>query len=475
MAGIDDAKANMKRSGVRWIETHFVDLDGRLRSMTKGIGEYLDGDALEIGTNFDGSSVGLAPVNASDMLLKPDPDTFLPLPWKSAAGPMARIMCDIYDPVNNKPFEGCPRSVAKKIDARAKRMGFNRPTMSPELEFTVFESMTDAMIQNDFWSKDAKLGLGAAYLLPNILGDWSGGDYFTPAKGGYLRADPDDDTADFRNHFSSTLSDLGVPLRYHHHEMGGKQIEIEFKMMDNTLVTGDIAVLYKYVSRIVAKSHDLMVTYMPKPIMGDAGSGMHLHMELMKGKESAFFDEKDKHNLSQDAYYFIGGLLEHARGICAFTNPTINSYRRMVPHFEAPMDIAWSPANRSTMVRIPARRGDTRSIHVEARQADTSANPYYCYSLLLAAGLDGIKKKISPGKAFTGDVFELTDAEKKKEGMDSLPTNLKESLEALDSDDLAVKLIGKDTVERFKEKKMREWEYFSAYVSPWDFYQYFDI
>ncbi|MHC1576063.1 MAG: type I glutamate--ammonia ligase [Methanosarcinaceae archaeon] len=475
MTDIEEARAKIKRSGVRWIETHFVDIDGRLRSMSKSVGEYINGDALDIGTNFDGSSVGLAPVDASDMLLVPDPATFLTLPWKQPGGPVGRVMCDIYDPVHSHPFEGCPRTVASKVTNMARDMGFARPTMAPELEFMVFRSMNEAMGANDFWSKDVQKGLGAADHLPNMTDLYSGTDYLARASSGYLRAEPEDTTAQFRNEFSSTLMELGVPLRYHHHELGANQIEIEVKMMDGPLVAGDTAVLYKYVARMIARKHGLIATFMPKPVMGDAGSGMHLHMELFKKDRSAFYDADDETHLTQTARYFIGGLLDHARGICAFTNPTVNSYRRMVPHFEAPMDIAWSPANRSAMVRIPSTRGDTRSIHVEARQSDTSANPYYCYSLLLAAGLDGIKRKIEPPEAFTGDIFRLTDAEKRSHGIDSLPTSLNEALEALDSDDLARNILGRDTVERFTEKKMRESEYFSAYVSALDFYQYFDI
>jgi glutamine synthetase len=266
-----------------------------------------------------------------------------------------------------------------------------------------------------------------------------------------------------------------MDVKYHHHEGGAWQQEIEIKSLQDAVSAGDASVFFKFLAKIMGSMKNLLITFMPKPLPTDAGNGMHVHMELFKDNKPAFYDEHDTYTLSQTARYFIGGMLEHAQGMTAITNPTTNSYKRLVPNFEAPINIAWAVYNRSALVRIPNRAGKKNSIDIEARHPDPSANPYLTFAVLIHAGMDGIKKKIDPGNPVEKNIYAMNKKELKKYGIRRLPRTLHEAIEEFESDEVIQRALGTHASQAFIDIKEEEWNNFLSQISTWDYKKYFNV
>ncbi len=463
----------LKKENIVWVQAQFVDLCGYLRSVSVPAKELYEGEFWHKGENFDGSSVnGFAAVDSSDMTMIPDPTTLMIMPYGEGEQKSARVVCDVFNPRTGKFFEGDPRAIARRSMETAANMGFDKTWFSPELEFYVFRSTYDAAIHNDVWTTDHVRGGGVNNTIPNMLPP---AGYTMKPKSAYFATAPIDETEAFRNEFSDMLLKKGIRVKYHHHEGGCHQQEVEFSAIPSVVEAADASILYKLLSRIIAKRHGLIVTYMPKPMFADAGSGMHAHIHLWSKGKNVFYDENDNYKLSQRARYFIGGILAHARSMTAVTNPTVNSYRRLVPDFEAPTYISWSHMNRTALVRIPAYKGDPQKVNIEPRHADTSANPYLAFAVLLHCGLDGIKKKIDPGEPVNENLYKMTPQRRKELGIKTLPQTLGEALGEMESDGVIEGALGKHAFEAFLEVKRKEWANFCTYVSPWEHHHYFDI
>ncbi len=484
MAGIDfdpiaveQATKIIEDEKIDWVMGHFVDLIGWQRSFSSPASEAQNEDFWRSGISCDGSSVkGFASIERSDLNLVPDPATLQALPWtRDTDQRQARVVVNLYTPGNWQPFEGAPRWIATRTDEAVKAAGFDRIMLSPELEFHLFKSMEEAVIANDLWSPNIDTGLGIIRVLPQFIEGYSKPEYMEKPGAGYFRAPPVDRTDHFRNALASVLMELGVPVKYHHHENGSTQVEIEFRAVESIRHAADVSMLYKFAARNIAQAHDLVATFMPKPLFADAGNGMHVHLSVFKDDRNAFADPDDEHGLSQTARYFMGGILEHARSMCAITNPTINSYRRLVLGAEAPVYVAWSVMNRSALIRVPDHTEDPLTVNCEPRHTDTSANPYLAYAILVRAGLEGIKKKLDPGDPVNENIYKLSPERRRQMGIKSLPTSLGNAIELMETDDLTRRVLGTRSYDRFLEQKKKEWKDYCAYVSPWEHYRYFDV
>lgn len=474
----DIRRANdlLKTKLVRWVQVQFTDLLGGLRSFTVPADDLRSGKVWEDGIGFDGASVkGFAQVEASDMRAVPDPATLAMAPLCGGPCSIVRAMADIYDPVTGGRFESDPRYIAERAMDELRQAGYEQAWLSPELEFTLFRSPQDAVVQNDIWNPASSRGSGHLKVIPELLWRHHPTDYQPVPASSYFAPPPADETDAFRNDFSSALQDIGIPVKFHHHESGIGQVEVEVKAMRSAVAMGDACVTYKHLARLVGERHGLVPTFMPKPIQADAGNGMHVHISLWKGGSSVFYDKDDEYNMSQQMRYFVGGLLEHARAATAITNPTVNSYKRLVPDHEAPVFITWSPVNRTALVRIPARHSNPASINCEARHADPSANPYLVFSVLLHSGLDGIKKKIDPGAPVNENLFQMSAQKRRSLGIGSLPASLGEALDAMGSDDIVKRAIGQRAQETFLDLKRREWRQYCSEVTTWEHAMYFHI
>lgn len=465
----------LEEQSVKWVQGQFTDLMGYLRSFTSPAKEYLEGSLWRNGISMDGSSVGFSRIESSDMNLIPDPETLKILPWSEREMRIARVLVDVYESRTWELFGGDPRNIARRADDEIAAAGFDAAWLSPELEYFVFRSMGDALIENDAWSRNAQSGLVNLKALPQMLSDYNTSRYLIKPHQGYFIAPPVDQTDAFRNDFSSALLSLGVPVKYHHHETGSNQVEVEFRAISSAMRAGDTAMLYKLAARNVGQTHGYVPTFMPKPISADSGNGMHVHMTLWKGGENTFFDEGDERSLSQTARYFMGGILEHAQGMAAITNPTVNSYKRLVLGSEAPVYVAWSSMNRTALIRVPDHTDDPLTVNCEARHPDTSANPYLAFGVLLLAGLDGIKRKLEPGDPTDENIYRLSVERRRQLGIKELPATLGQALDALESDEVAQRALGRDAYERFLDMKRAEWKDFCLYVSPWEHFRYFEI
>jgi len=472
---VEKANDYLKKNKVVWVQGQFVDIFGSLRSYSSPVDEYLTKDMWRTGISFDGSSTGFSQIDRSDLNLVPDPETLVVLPWTSGEQRTARVIVDIKEAQSWDPFEDSPREISKRTDQAVKDAGFSEVKISPELEFYIFSSMSDVILANDLWTSDSPKGLGNIRVLPEMLEDYSQPKYLLKPEHGYFASSPLDTTELFRNEFSSTLMKLGVPVKYHHHENGTSQQEVEFRAIPTATRAADTSVIFKYASRNVAARFGLLPTYMPKPLFSDAGNGMHIHSTLWKGKKPVFFDKDEPFSLSQTARYFIGGVMEHAQGMTAITNPTINSYRRLVIGAEAPVYISWSAMNRSALIRVPDHTDDPITVNVEVRHPDTSANPYLANSVVVQAGLDGIRKKIEPGDPTDANLYTMTPDQLKKDGIKALPSTLGAALEMMESDDLAKNVLGTGAYQTFLDQKIEEWKSFCTHVSPWEHFRYFDI
>jgi glutamine synthetase len=386
MYSIDQLLETIRDRNVESLRLQFTDIQGLVKSVS--IPATRIGKALDSGTGFDGSSIeGFARIQESDMLLRPDISSFAILPWRARENRnVARLICDVYKP-NGQPFEGDPRYVLKRAMKKAEEMGYSM-NVGPELEFFLFN------MEN-----------GRATTRP-------------PDFAGYFDFGPVDLAEEIRREIVLALTDMGFKIEASHHEVARGQHEIDFTYGE-ALRTADNVVTFKYVQRTIAMKNGLAATFMPKPIYGAAGSGMHVNISLFRGEENAFFDPDAKMQLSDLARHFAGGLLEHAPAITAITNPLINSYKRLVSGFEAPVYIGWSGPNRSSLIRVPSGRG--LSTRLEFRSPDPSCSPYLGFAAILAAGLDGVRRKIDPGDPMDMNIYELSDEERERLGIKLSP------------------------------------------------------
>lgn len=432
-----DIMRMVEEEDVEFIRLQFTDMFGTLKNVaiTKSqLGKALDNQCM-----FDGSSIeGFVRIEESDMYLHPDLDTFVTFPWRPQQGKVARVICDIYRP-DGTPFEGDPRYILKKSLAKAAEMGYQFD-VGPECEFFLFHTDEDGC--------------------PTTL---------THEQAGYFDLGPVDLGENARRDMVLTLEDMGFEIEASHHEVAPAQHEIDFRYGEG-LATADNIMTFKLAVKTIAKRFGLFASFMPKPKHGVNGSGMHINMSVSKDGKNIFCDESDELGLSQEAYYFIGGLMEHMKGIAAITNPLVNSYKRLVPGYEAPIYIAWSATNRSPLIRIPAARGE--ATRIELRCPDPAANPYLALAVCLAAGLDGIGQKIKPPAQVKANIFHMGKEEKEALHIEPLPSNLQEAVEEMKKDSLVKRVLGEHIVERYAEAKKAEWEAYQEQVTDWEINQY---
>lgn len=423
---------------VKYIRLQFTDLMGISKNVEIPISQLPK--ALDNKMMFDGSSIeGFVRIEESDMYLFPDLDTWVVFPWGTEFGKVARLICDVYMP-DGKPFEGDPRYILKKVMKEAEELGFTDFNVGPEPEFFLFkidEKGEPTLDLND--------------------------------QGGYFDFAPLDLGENCRRDIVLTLEKMGFEIEASHHEVAPGQHEIDFKYA-NALQAADQILTFKLVVKTIARQHGLHATFMPKPMFGVSGSGMHAHQSLFIGKENAFYDESDELGLSQTAKYYLAGLLKHARGFAAITNPLVNSYKRLVPGYEAPCYVAWSAKNRSPLVRIPASRG--MGTRLEVRNPDPAANPYLALAVMLKAGLDGIKNKLKLQPAVDRNIYVMNEADREANGIDSLPSTLKEAIECLKADSVICEALGEHASLHFIEAKEIEWDMFRTRVHEWERSQY---
>ncbi len=423
---------------VRFIRLQFTDIMGRNKNVEIPDGQLEKSLAGQI--LFDGSSIeGFSRIEESDMLLDPDPQTFRIFPWEQVGrGRVARLICNVRHP-NGDAFEGCPRSQLMRNLEFARAMGFSMK-VGPEVEFFLFR-------RNEHGEPTTK----------------------THDSGGYFDLLPVDRGEEARRDIVNTLEAMGFEVEGAHHEVAPGQHEIDFKY-EEALTAADHIATFKLIVRKVALDHDLHATFMPKPLFGVAGSGMHTHQSLFRDDENSFFDPEDDLQLSLDCRQYVAGLLDHAKGFCAITNPLINSYKRLVPGYEAPTHLAWSQQNRSPLVRIPARRGvGTRC---ELRMPDPSCNPYLALSVRLRAGLEGLRQKLDPPPLVSKNIYRMSQREKRRFRIDELPANLNDALDQLVKDRLVREAIGPHIFKQFVQAKRLEWKSYLEQVHPWEVDQY---
>ena len=432
-----DIVAKLRSDKVRFLRLQFTDIMGINKNVELPEAEFskaVDGQIL-----FDGSSVeGFARIEESDMLLKPDPDSYLVYPWDESGGRVARLICDIYNP-DETPFEGCPRLALKRQTDRAAAQGFVMRA-GPEPEFFLFERGPKDEPTTE--SQD---------------------------RGGYFDLAPLDKGEDARREIVNSLDAMGFGVEAAHHEVAPAQHEIDFKHQP-ALVTADNIATFRFVVRKLAGDFGLHATFMPKPVFGINGSGMHIHQSLFKKGKNAFYAAKAPDGLSPVARGYIAGLLRHAQEMCAITNPLVNSYKRLVPGFEAPTHIAWSERNRSPLARVPARRG--AGTRVELRMPDPSCNPYLALAVMLAAGLDGVEEGLDCGPAVNKNIFEMSHRERRRLRIDSLPGDLGEAVKALSKSRFIRGVLGDHIFNHFVDAKHQEWRDYIAQVHTWELERY---
>lgn len=424
-----------KENEIKFIRLQFTDIFGQLKNVA--ITDIQLEKVLDEGAMFDGSSIeGFVRINESDMYLKPDYDTFAILPWKEG---VARLICDVYSSDKVTPFAGDPRNTFRKVIKEASDMGYTF-NVGPECEFFLFEL------------------------------DENGEPTTTTADvAGYFDMGPADQGEQCRRDVCLALQEMGYEIEASHHEVAEGQHEIDFRFVE-ALDAADKVVTFKHVVKTYARRHGLHATFMPKPVFGINGSGMHTNMSLMKDGKNAFYDPDDKYGLSETAYHFIAGLLSHVKAIAAVSNPLVNSYKRLVPGYEAPVYISWSASNRSALIRVPAARG--MGTRVELRCPDPSCNPYLEMALCLAAGLDGIKKGMEAPEGVTKNIFAMSADELKEDGIESLPGSLAEALEEFRKDPFVKEALGEHIYEKYLEGKLKEWDNYRTKVSQWEISEY---
>ena len=429
----------VKARKVRYIRLWFTDVLGFLKGFTITIDELPR--ALGEGMGFDGSSIeGFARIEESDMVARPDPSTFTILPWESKDQPVARMFCDIYTP-DGKPFAAAPRYVLKKNLEEAKKLGFTY-YVGPELEYFYFNNPKNAIVLD---------------------------------RGGYFDLTPLDIAERVRNETVSALEDLGIVVEYSHHEVASSQHEIDLRYSD-ALSMADNVMTYRLVAKEIAQQKGLHASFMPKPIFGINGSGMHTHQSLFKGSANAFFDAKDKFHLSKTAKSFIAGLLRHAAEITSVTSQWVNSYKRLVPGYEAPVYICWAQMNRSALIRVPMYKpGKEKATRAEYRSPDPACNPYLAFSVMLAAGLEGIKKGYELPLPANDNIYEMSEEQRRKAGINSLPEDLWEAIKLTEKSSLVKRALGDKLFEYFIRNKKMEWDEYKAQVTQYEIDKYLPI
>ncbi|MFH1316632.1 MAG: type I glutamate--ammonia ligase [Candidatus Woesearchaeota archaeon] len=434
----------VKKDNVKFIQLQFNDLHGMIKSVTIPVEKLKE--SIEKGTWFDGSSIeGFTRIAESDMYLKPDISTYAVLPWENHEKSTARIICDVYTP-DNKPFEGDPRYILKKVMKEAEEMGFEY-NVGPELEFFLFK--------------------------PNEKGE------IVPAPhdiAGYFDFSPRDLAGDVRKEIIFALESMGLEIEMSHHEVAPGQHEIDFKF-GNALGQADKCMTFKHAVKSIANKFSLYATFMPKPIFGINGSGMHVHQSLfdISTQKNIFFDDKDEYKLSDVAKSFIAGQLVHVKGFCAITAPTVNSYKRLVPGYEAPVYLCWARRNRSALIRIPRYSpGREQSTRAELRCPDPSANPYLAFAVMLKAGLDGIKNKLTPPNPVEEDVYKLGESKLLDMNIITLPSSLGEAISELKKDTLIQEVLGAHTYPLYIKAKIKEWNNYRIQVTKWEIDNYLE-
>ena len=422
---------------VKFIRLQFTDIFGAMKNVSITPSQLEK--ALDNKIRFDGSSIdGFVRIEESDMALYPDLDSFVIHPWGQERGKVARLICDVYR-IDGNPFEGDPRHVLRKALDHAADLGYEF-NVGPECEF---------------------------YLLKNDANGNPTLDAYD--KGGYFDLGPNDLGEETRKDIVLALEALGFVIEASHHECGPAQHEIDF-MYAKAMQAADSIMTFKYAVKTVSEKHNLHATFMPKPISNQAGNGMHLNMSLFKEGNNIFINEKDPNGLSKEAYSFMAGIMRHIEGISIVTNPLVNSYKRLVPDFEAPMYIAWSAQNRSPLIRVPSSRG--QSTRIELRSPDPSANPYLALALCLEAGLEGIQKGMVPPPSIDKNIFEMSRRELTRSGVKKLPSNLFEAISKVEKDRFIADVLGSHIYERYVEAKKREWNEYSMRVSDWEIDNY---
>lgn len=425
-----------KEKEVRFVRLQFTDILGSIKNVAISVSQLEK--ALDNQCMFDGSSIeGFVRIEESDMKLHPDYNSFALFPWRENNS-VARLICDVYKP-DGTPFQGSPRQVLKNVLDEAKELGYTF-NVGPECEFFLF--------RNDDQGK------------PTLQ---------TFDDAGYFDMGPVDPGEDVRRDIVLNLEQMGFEIEASHHECAPGQHEIDFKYGD-ALTTADRVMTFKLAVKTIAHKHGLHATFMPKPIFGIAGSGMHINISMAKDGKNVFCDESDKNGLSSTAYSFIAGIMEHIKGMTAITNPLVNSYKRLVPEFEAPVYIAWSAQNRSPLIRVPASRG--QGTRVELRSADPSANPYLALAVTIAAGLDGVKRGLVPPPAVDGNIYSMSAAQRKKQKIEMLPTSLETAIAELKKDKLICNTLGEHILEKYIEAKELEWLNYKTRISQWEIDEY---
>jgi glutamine synthetase len=436
----EEVLAHVEERDVKFIRLWFTDILGQLKSfaITK---EELE-EALENGMGFDGSSItGFNPIEESDMIAMPDPSTFAVLPYRPKEQAVARMFCDIKLP-GGEPYEGDPRYVLRRALDRAKSMGFDHFYLGPELEYFLFRSSTATEVLDH---------------------------------GGYFDLTTLDAASDVRRDTVLSLEAMGIEIEYSHHEVGPSQHEIDMRFAD-ALVMADNVMTYRTVVKEIAHKHGIYATFMPKPLFGENGSGMHTHQSLFRGEENAFFDPEDEYFLSQTGKSFIAGLLRHSREIACVFAQWVNSYKRLVPGYEAPVYIAWSRRNRSALVRVPLYYpGKEKSTRAELRCPDPACNPYLTFACLLHAGLEGIEHGYELPPPMEKNLYELTHEERERAGIEALPETLGEAIELGARSELLLKALGEHIHTRYVDLKRAEWEDYRIQVTPYEIAKYLPI
>jgi glutamine synthetase len=430
----------VRRDEVDFVLLWFTDVVGRLKSFAITLGE-LEG-ALDDGMGFDGSSItGFNPIEESDMVAIPDPKTYAVLPWRSGEYKLARLVCDIVTP-DGAPYEGDPRYVLRRALDRMASMGFDTFNVGPELEYFYFKNDDGTEILDH---------------------------------GGYFDLATLDVASEWRKETIKALESMGIPVEYAHHEVAPSQHEIDMRFA-SALEMADHTVTYRLVVKEIATKYGIYATFMPKPLFGENGSGMHTHQSLFTGGKNAFYDAADQWHLSPVGKAFIAGQLRHAREIAAIFAQWVNSYKRLVPGYEAPVYVAWSRRNRSALIRIPLYHpGKEQATRAEIRCPDPACNPYLTFAALLQAGLEGIEKGYELPPPMEENLFELSPEEREERGIISLPENLGEAIRELAHSDLARQVLGPHIFDRYVQIKRREWDEYRVQVTPWELGRYLDV
>ncbi|MFB6137695.1 MAG: type I glutamate--ammonia ligase [Halobacteriaceae archaeon] len=438
----DEVLETIAEEDIDFLRLQFTDILGTVKNVS--IPASQAEKAFEEGIYFDGSSIeGFVRIQESDMRLEPDPETFAVLPWRdSESGSAGRLICDVINTTTGEPFAGDPRTILKQAVDRAADMGYTL-NVGPEPEFFVFEKDED----------------GRATIT-------------THDAGGYFDLAPKDLASDLRREIIYALESMDFEVEASHHEVAEGQHEIDFKY-DDAVTTADNIATFRSVVRAVAEKNDVHATFMPKPLSGINGSGMHTHLSLFEGSENAFHDPDDEFNLSSTAKQFLNGILEHAPALTAVCNPSVNSYKRLVPGYEAPVYVAWSDVNRSALVRKPAARVPAAS-RIELRSPDPCCNPYLAIAAMLHAGLDGIEQGEEAGEPVRENIYEFGEAEREEYGIETLPADLGQAVDALENDEVVLDALGPHVAEKFVEAKRAEFQEYRASVSGWEHERYLE-